>query len=157
MGLEFSAEQEQVASLFTAYRNEIDIYTEDEEKDKAFYRKLFSRLLNGSNIQISDVYPLGSSQDVIDACQRDNDTSRKKIYIVDGDIFIMFSPKPSMQNLFVLDSYCMENMVIDEKAICTTLCNRIGTMEFDDLKRAYNYRGLVNSHKDILIEFTTVH
>lgn len=151
MGLEFSAEQEQVASLFTAYRNEIDIYTEDEEKDKAFYRKLFSRLLNGS-IQISDVYPLGSSQDVIDACQRDNDTSRKKIYIVDGDIFIMFSPKPSMRNLFVLDSYCMENMVIDENAICTTLCNRIGTMEFDDLKRAYNYRGLVNSHKDTLIE-----
>lgn len=57
-----------------------------------------------------------------------------------------------MQNLFVLDSYCMENMVIDENAICTTLCNRIGTMEFGDLKRAYDYISLVNSHKDILIE-----
>lgn len=107
MGLEFSAEQEQVASLFTAYRNEIDIYTEDQEKDKAFYKKLFTRLLDGSGITISDVYPLGSSQDVIEACQRDTDISRKKLYIVDGDIFIMFSPKPPLQNLFVLDSYCM--------------------------------------------------
>lgn len=152
MGLEFSAEQEQVASLFTAYRNDIDIYTEDQEKDKAFYKKLFSRLLEGSDISISDVYPLGSSQDVIDACQRDTDTSRKKIYIVDGDIFIMFSPKPPIHNLFVLDSYCMENMVIDENAICTTLCNRIGTMEMGDLKRQFDYDGLVNSHKDTLIE-----
>ena len=37
MGLEFSSEQEQVASIFTAYRNDIDIYTEDENKDKPFY------------------------------------------------------------------------------------------------------------------------
>ena len=36
MGLEFSSEQEQVASIFTAYRNDIDIYTEDENKDKPF-------------------------------------------------------------------------------------------------------------------------
>lgn len=152
MGLEFSAEQAQVASLFTAYRNEIDIYTEDQDKDKAFYKKLFTRLLDGSGVTISDVYPLGSSRDVIDACQRDTDISRKKLYIVDGDIFILFSPKPPMQNLFVLDSYCMENMVIDENAICETLCNRIGTMEFDDLKSAYDYAGLVNAHKDVLIE-----
>ena len=45
MGLEFSSEQEQVASIFTAYRNDIDIYTEDENKDKPFYKKLFIRLL----------------------------------------------------------------------------------------------------------------
>lgn len=152
MKLEFSAEQEQVASLFTAYRNDIDIYTEDEDKDKAFYKKLFSRLLNDCDICISDVYPLGSSDDVIDACKKDTDSSRKKIYIVDGDIFIMFSPKLSIPNLFVLDSYCMENMVIDETAVCTTLCNRIGTMEYDDLRQSYKYSDLIDCHKDILIE-----
>lgn len=41
MGLEFSAEQEQVASLFTSYRNDIDIYTEDEAKDKAFIKAFY--------------------------------------------------------------------------------------------------------------------
>lgn len=65
MGLEFSAEQTQVASIFTAYRNDIDIYTEDENKDKVFYKRLFSRLLEGSGVLINDVYPLGSSKDVM--------------------------------------------------------------------------------------------
>ena len=46
----------------------------------------------------------------------------------------------------------MENMVIDEDAVCTTLCNRMGTLEFDDLKVRYNYDQLVESHQDILIE-----
>lgn len=41
MGLEFNSEQQQVSSLFTAYRNDVDIYTEDELKDKVFYKKYF--------------------------------------------------------------------------------------------------------------------
>lgn len=56
MGLEFSSEQEQVASIFTAYRNDIDIYTEDENKDKPFYKKLFIRLLKDSGINIIHVF-----------------------------------------------------------------------------------------------------
>lgn len=152
MGLEFSAEQEQVASLFTAYRNDIDIYTEDETKDKAFYKKLLSRLLEGSNVTISDVYPLGSSKDVVEACKKDTDTTRKKLYIVDGDIFILLTPKTPIENLFVLDSYCMENLVIDENAVCKTLCNRSGEMEYEDLKRNYNYNQLVDEHKVAIID-----
>lgn len=152
MSLQFNSEQEQISSLFTSYRNDIDIYTEDQDKDKAFYKKLFKRLLEGTGINISDVYPLGSSDEVIDACRKDTDTTRKKIYIVDGDIFVMLTPKDSIQNLFVLDSYCMENMVIDEDAVCTTLCNRIGTMEFENLKNIYKYDELINNHKDALID-----
>lgn len=152
MGLEFSAEQEQVASIFTAYRNDIDIFTEDENKDKAFYKKLFSRLLEGSGILINDVYPLGSSNDVIKACNNDTDETRKKIYIVDGDIYLMYAPKPSSNKLFVLDAYCMENMVIDENSICNTLCNFLGELELNDVKTLYKFNALVDSHKDELIE-----
>ena len=120
MGIEFNSEQEQVSSLFTAYRNDVDIYTEDESKDKVFYKKLFSRLLNGTGLRINDVYPLGSSDDVIAACRKDSDVKRKKIYIVDGDIYLMFSPKQPIPYLYVLDAYCMENLVIDEDAVCNT-------------------------------------
>lgn len=152
MGLEFSAEQEQVASLFTSYRNDIDIYTEDEAKDKAFYKKLFTRLLEGCGINISDVYPLGSSNEVISMCRKDTDTSRKKIYIVDGDIFILLTPKAPIPNLFVLDSYCMENLVIDEEAVCKTLCNRSGEMEYEDIRHNYNYNQMIENHKIDIIE-----
>ena len=143
MGLEFSSEQEQVASIFTAYRNDIDIYTEDENKDKPFYKKLFIRLLKDSGINIHDVYPLGSSDDVIEACQKDNDVTRKKIYIVDGDIYLMFNPKQVIPNLFVLDAYCMENLVIDEESVCNALCNFHGEKEYDEIKVLFQFDSLI--------------
>lgn len=151
MGLEFNSEQEQISSFFTAYRNDIDIYTEDESKDKVFYKKLFSRLLNGTDLNINDIYPLGSSDDVIEACKKDTDTERKKIYIVDGDIYIMFSPKQTIPNLYVLDSYCIENFIIDEEAVCNTLCNFIGTKELSDIKTLFKFDDLINEYKDSLI------
>ena len=67
MELEFSSEQEHISSFFMAYRNDIDIYTEDEMKDKVFYKKLFSRLLNETGLIVNDVYPLGASEKVIEA------------------------------------------------------------------------------------------
>lgn len=151
MGLEFNSEQQQVSSLFTAYRNDVDIYTEDELKDKVFYKKLFSRLLSGTGLRINDVYPLGSSDDVIKACRKDTDVKRKKIYIVDGDIYLMFSPKQPMPNLYVLDAYCIENFIIDEDAVCNTLCNFIGTKELEDIRNDFNFDKLIDEHKDSLI------
>ena len=43
--MDFSLEARQAATVFTEYRNTIDIYTEDCEKDKEFYVKLLKRLL----------------------------------------------------------------------------------------------------------------
>ena len=151
MGLEFNSEQQQVSSLFTAYRNDVDIYTEDELKDKVFYKKLFSRLLSGTGLRINDVYPLGSSDDVIKACCKDTDVKRKKIYIVDGDIYLMFSPKQPIPNLYVLDAYCIENLIIDEDAVYNTLCNFIGTKELEDIRNDFNFDKLIDEHKDFLI------
>lgn len=37
MGLEYNFEERQLVSVFHQYRNDINIYTEDCEKDKAFY------------------------------------------------------------------------------------------------------------------------
>ena len=45
MGIEFSTEVRQAATVFTQYRNTIDIYTEDKEEDKIFYNKLFNLIL----------------------------------------------------------------------------------------------------------------
>lgn len=45
MALEFSTETRQAATVFTEYRNTIDIYTEDCDKDKEFYVKLLKRLM----------------------------------------------------------------------------------------------------------------
>ena len=152
MSLVYSSKQEQVASLFTAYRNDIDIYTEDQDRDKLFYKKLFSRLLEGTGINVRDVYPLGSSSDVISACSADTDTTRKKIYIVDGDIYLMFNPKNIIPNLFVLDAYCIENYVIDEESVCNALCNLYAEKECDDIKKIFQFDALIKEHLSSLMD-----
>lgn len=152
MALNFSPKQEQVASLFTAYRNDIDIFTEDQNKDKPFYKRLFQRLLKDTSIKINDVYPLGSSDDVITACKADKDKTRNKIYIVDGDIYMLYQPKDTCDKLFVLDAYCMENLVIDEDSICNTLYNFIGEYEIEEIKEIFNFNKFIYDHKDKLID-----
>lgn len=151
MSLEFSSEQEQVASLFTAYRNDIDIYTEDETKDKPFYKRLFTRLLSGTGIKINDIYTLGTSNNVISACSADIDNTRKKLYIVDGDIYLMFSPKKRIPNLYVLDAYCMENLVIDEGSVCNTVYNFYAEKDFEEIKNLLQFNKLIEVHQDALI------
>lgn len=121
MSLVFSAEQKQISSIFKAYRNTIDIYTEDEQKDKRFYDLLLKRLLKDTDIKINDIYPLGCRRTVIDSCKKDTSSDRKKIYIVDGDVYIQYDDKEKVPNLYVLDAYCIENFTICEESIGSLL------------------------------------
>lgn len=115
--LELSDEPKRLVSTFLAYRNDIDIYTEDELKDKEFYRVLFSRLLE-NKININDITPLGSRKNVITRCETEPNNGRKKIFIIDGDVTIIHGKDlPSLNNLFVLDAYCIENFVIDKQSV----------------------------------------
>lgn len=63
----------------------------------------------------------------------------------------MFSPKQTIPNLYVLDAYCIENFIIDEEAVCNTLCNFIGTKELKEIKTKFNFNNLIDNHKDALI------
>lgn len=139
MGLDFSVENKQLSSVFKEYRNSVDIYTEDNYKDKEFYSLLFKRLLEGTNIIINDIYPLGSSKEVIQKCKNDQDISRRKLYIVDGDIFLQNLPKESIPNLFILDSYCIENYVIDEDSVCNTAYSLDGRKSLQEIYSKINY------------------
>lgn len=149
MELEFSSQQTQVASIFKQYRNTIDIYTEDEEKDRAFYKILLGRLLEDTSVVINDIYPLGCSNNVISACKNDT-TQRKRLYIVDGDIYLLYAPKNKIPNLFVLDAYCIENLIVDEDAVCNTISCFLGTMLPEDVKSLFKYNFLIKQSLPII-------
>lgn len=151
MGLEFSAEAKQVVSVFKSYRNSIDIYTEDKDKDKEFYIALFRRLTHGSKIKINDIYPLGSCNEVIKKCKEDIDITRKKIYIIDGDIYTQYNNRTSIQNLFVLDSYCIENYVIDEKSICKFAYQLLATQNYKKIKSDIQFKKMMHSLSQHLV------
>ena len=145
MGIEFSTEVRQAATVFTQYRNTIDIYTEDKEEDKIFYVRLLERLLVGTNIHIKDVYPLGCRNTVISCCQKDTDAKRRKLYIVDGDIYLQFRDKEKYDGLYVLDAYCIENFMICEESLCDLAFRLDGRKPFEEVKQLLNIPQVLNS------------
>ncbi|MBO7595635.1 MAG: DUF4435 domain-containing protein [Bacteroidales bacterium] len=132
------ADIRQVDSVFLQYRNDINIYTEDKEEDKEFYVKLFDKLLDGTDIRVRDIYPLGNKSTVIKKCTEDH-SPHPKIYIVDGDIFLQFKKYAPVDNLFRLDSYCIENYVVDKNSVEKLAYDLTGTKPLKTIKSEVNY------------------
>jgi len=89
----FSFESLKALPRFFAYRNEIDIYTEDKLSDKEFYKALFNRLSN-KKIKIHDITPMGCKANVLKAYdEQDTESKRRKLFIVDGDLDLIIGSR----------------------------------------------------------------
>ena len=143
MELQYSDESKSLISVFTQYRNSINIYTEDENKDKNFYVQLFKRLLADTDCIINDIYPLGCCDTVYNNCKEKNDP--KGFYIIDGDIYVIFSPKSAIESLFVLNSYCIENYVIDKCSIESFVLDIYAKFDMMEIKQKLNYEHMFES------------
>lgn len=149
--IEYTTAANQLCSVFTQYRNTINIYTEDEQKDKKFYKTLFSRLLKNTGIVINDITPLGSCSHVIEACSQDTD-SHPKLYIVDGDIHLMTSPKSKQSHLYVLDRYCIENFLIDKDSYYKVFDDLDFEHEEETIKELVDYDNMLNNAINPMME-----
>lgn len=143
MKIDRGKEGRQIESVFYEYRNSINIYTEDCDKDKKFYATLFKRLLSDTDIVINDIHPLGSCNEVVEACQNDK-SSNPKLYIIDGDILNMTSPRAATNHLFVLDSYCIENYVIDSDAYYKTYDELDYIHSNDEIRELVDYNQMMS-------------
>jgi hypothetical protein len=151
--LEFGYKALKALPMFFSYRNDIDIYTEDKVADKEFYRTLFKRLL-GNEIKINDVTPLGCKTNVLNAFDNQNKTDRRrKIYIVDGDLeLILDTNRKTSGNLIVLDSYCIENYLIDETGGIELIYFSNGSESRDNLKNKLNFSKWLEYNTPCLID-----
>jgi len=150
--LELSDEPKRLVSTFLTYRNEIDIYTEDELKDKEFYKVLFSRLLE-NKIKISDITPLGARKNVINRCETEPDNGRKKIFIIDGDIAIIHGKNiPALKNLFVLDAYCIENFVLDKQSILNFIYLNCASKPKVEIEMELNFEEWLGNYSNKLVD-----
>ena len=141
--IELSQEPQRLMSTFLAYRNDIDIYTEDNEKDKEFYKVLFKRLIK-NDIVINDVTPLGNKQNVIERCKNEPENGRKKLFIIDGDITIIHGENlPNLPNLFILEAYCIENFLINKNTIVQFLYMSCGTKSIEEIESELEYPGQI--------------
>lgn len=139
-------------SRFFQYRNDIDIYTEDQEKDRQFYRSLFTRLLSNTGLRINDITPLGCKQDVINRCKVEPKSERKFFFIVDGDIDLIFDNNETIiDNLFVLNAYCIENLIIDEKSAIEFLYINVGTDSRENIQKTLDFDKWLSCFSEALI------
>jgi hypothetical protein len=150
--LELSDEPKRLVSTFLTYRNDIDIYTEDDLKDKEFYRVLFDRLLEGK-VKINDITPLGSKKTVIERCENEPENGRKKIFMIDGDIMMVHGRGiPNIPNLYVLEGYCIENFVVDETSALHFIYLQCGTQSKEDISKTFNYEIWLENYASSLID-----
>jgi hypothetical protein len=99
--------------------NDIDIYIEDTGAlSKKIVREIVSRCLAGK-FRVSEVFPLGGKRAVVEACSDGGtEESFPKVFIIDGDLDLMLKRSlPALKGLYALPVYCIENLLIDPKAI----------------------------------------
>lgn len=150
--LELSDEPKRLVSTFLTYRNSIDIYTEDELKDKEFYKVLFNRLLE-NRIVINDITPLGARENVIARCQTEPDNGRKKIFIIDGDVTIIHGKDtPVLTNLFVLNAYCIENFVLDKQSVLNFVYLNCASKPKEEIENEIQFENWLNMYSNKLVE-----
>lgn len=137
-------------SIFFKYKNDVDIFIEDSN-DEEFYKTLFQRLLGKR--MIAKVFSCGCKSKTIKACDNDQTKrNRKRLYIVDGDLDLIFNNnRNDLLYFYVLDRYCIENFLLNEDGIIETLHDII-IADREVIKKQLGYNNWLKSIAYHLIE-----
>jgi hypothetical protein len=151
--VKFSFSSLKAMPKFFAYRNDVDIFTEDKTTDKEFYKTLFQRLL-GDKVKINDITPLGCKSNVLDAYDNQpQKPTRKQYFIVDGDLdLIINTNRKSENNLIVLDAYCIENYLIDECGAIELIYFSNGKEDRDNVSKRLNFEKWLSYNSTELVD-----
>ncbi len=144
MCLEYSQEVKPIEGVLKSSGADLIIFTEDKCCCKLFYDKLFERI--GSQVGLkTKTVQLGSCDDVQKSCETDTNRSYPKLYVIDGDLFLMYEPKKMGPNFFPLNRYCIENFLLDVNAIIELAYFSNGVKDKETLKKELDYDGIMLS------------
>jgi len=99
--------------LFRPY-NDIDIMVEDVSC-RNMYETLFERIADG-RFRIVRIFQLGGRDEVISECAKHAGDTRA-LYLIDGDFDVLLGKKIVMPNLYQLNVYCSENLIVTGKSL----------------------------------------
>lgn len=109
----FSAEYSYAQSIFYEQFNDVDFYVEDEEQEN-FYHRILVKLF--PDIQLEKIFALRGKPNAI-RHSIENQGDRKSVYLLDKDFDDLLGVLHDQANVFYLDRYCIENYLLEEKAI----------------------------------------
>lgn len=99
---------------------DIDVYVEDTN-DEAFYRCLLNHASAGQ-VKIARVLAKGGRGPVLTAAASHNHSQRRALFIVDGDLpWVNGEPTPQVPGLHCHEAYCVENLLLCQRALNTVL------------------------------------
>lgn len=128
--------------FFTAF-NDLDVFIEDTAvESKKMYAEIIRRALGG-DVSISQVFPIGSKNKVIDQCSKNQGVrTRKAVFLIDGDFDVLSgSSIPSLKRLYRLKRYCIENYLIDESSLLSILDEELHSKDVAIIKAELNFDG----------------
>lgn len=112
---------------------EFDVYVEDTN-DEPFYRCLLNYIAS-EDVTIARVFGLGGRQAVLDFATSYNQKSRRALFIIDGDLaWVKGESLARVPGVHRHEAYCIENLLICERAISTILAQEIVVTESDATK-----------------------
>jgi hypothetical protein len=139
-----------LAFLLRPY-NDIDVYVEDT-KNRNLYEVLINRILNGK-ARVTSVVQLGGRAAVIAACANDqNDSTRRRIYLADGDYdLINGEAAPHLRYFYRLNVYTLENLIITEDAVLEVAFENLIDHSKEDAKNLIEFQTFITNLKETLL------
>lgn len=139
-----------VRKLFEPLQD-VDIYVEDAG-DEVFYTHLFKRIA-GEEVRVAKVFSLHGRRSVIDAAEAHDQSSRRALYLIDGDLDLAkaLPPASTAFGLHQLNAYCIENYLICEMGATTILMHN-ATLSEDDAVKQLNFPAWLESIETPLVE-----
>jgi hypothetical protein len=112
-----AAAQRGRAHLLQKY-NDVLLFVEDETCQNMHVR-FFAKILEGIG-KLQHVFPLHGRAAVLNAALSDTSGDPRVIYVIDGDLDVLTGrPVPTCQNLYRVNAYCIENLIISEQGLLT--------------------------------------
>ena len=133
--------------------NDIDIYVEDSAVG---YKKIYKELLNKAfenKVKIEHIIPIGDREQVIKECRNNQDNiNRKRVYIVDGDLYLLSVNQPNPINgLYVLPRYCIENYLVSKNSLIKVLYEDEPELEKNEIENRMDFQEWLSKNEKPLL------
>ena len=101
----------------------------EDTNDEAFYRALLKSAAR-NEVKVERVFALNGRDNVITAAKNYNQQTRSALFIIDGDLsWVKGETAPQVIGLHCHDAYCIENLILCEKALTLILSQEAAITE----------------------------
>ena len=132
--------------------NEINFYVEDTEQEH-LYHQILKKIF--PDVSFDKIFPLNGKTNVTNAAKY-NVSEKNKVYIVDLDFDEILSKKHTVDNLFYLRRYSIENYLCNKHAIWEIIREKSPKLKDNDISNILDFNNICEQWKMLLSELSSI-